>query len=98
MRQPQFLFDGLVLSYRNTDEGTLLRTLEHLHKHDGVDFFGDWTLFQVTDSNYLKWIAEESENMYEKIYDIQHYVFLTSHDVIRVTLGWSGHYIRRGER
>ena len=59
-----FLFDGLVLSYRNTDEGTLNRTLEHLYKHYDPDFYGDWTLFQVTDSNYLKWLAEESTNIY----------------------------------
>ena len=79
-----FLFDGLVLSYRHTDEGTLIRTLEHLYKHHDPDFFGDWTLFQVTDSSYLKWLAEESTNIYETVYNIQHYVFLTSHDVIEV--------------
>lgn len=79
-----FLFDGLVLSYRNTDEGTLIKTLEHLYKHDDPDFFGDWTLFQVTDSSYLKWLAEESTNIYEMVYNIQHYVFLTSNDVIEV--------------
>lgn len=79
-----FLFDGLVLSYRNSDEGTLNRTLEHLYKHYDPDFYGDWTLFQVTDSNYLKWLAEESTNIYETVYNIQHYAFLTSHDVIEV--------------
>ncbi|TCI72864.1 MULTISPECIES: hypothetical protein [unclassified Exiguobacterium] len=79
-----FLFDGLVLSYRNTDEGTLFKTLEQLYKNYGPDFFRNWTLFNVTDSNYVKWLAEESTNIYEEIYDIHHYVFLTSNDVIEV--------------
>lgn len=79
-----FLFDELVLSYRHTDEGTLIRTLEHLYKHYDTDFFSNWTLFQVTDSSYLKWLAEESTNIYETVYNIQHYVFLTSNDVIEV--------------
>lgn len=79
-----FLFDGLVFSYRNTDEGTLFRTLKHLSKHYNPDYFGDWTLFQVTDSSYLKWLVEESENIYETVYDIKHYVFLTSNDVVEV--------------
>ena len=79
-----FLFDGLVFSYRNTDEGTLFRTLKHLYQHVDPDYFDDWTLFQVTDSSYLKWFAEESENIYETVYDIQHFVFLTSHDVVEV--------------
>ncbi|MFK3987236.1 MULTISPECIES: hypothetical protein [Exiguobacterium] len=79
-----FLFDGLVQSYRNTDEGTLFKTLKHLYKHYDPDFFSDWTLFKVSDSSYLKWLAEESENIYETVYDIQHYVFLTSNDVVEV--------------
>lgn len=61
-----------------------MRTLEHLYKHYDLGFFGDWTFFQVTDSNYLKWLAEESENIYEKIYDIHHYVFLTSNNVVEM--------------
>ncbi len=79
-----FFFDGLVFSYRNTDEGTLLKTLDHLYKHYDTNYFGEWTLFRVTDSNYLEWLAEEADNIYEKIYDIHHYVFLTSHDVVEV--------------
>lgn len=79
-----FLFDGLVFSYRNTDEGTLLKSLNRLFNHYEADFIGDWTLFQVTDSSYLKWLAEESDTSYETVYTIQHYVFLTSNDVVEV--------------
>lgn len=79
-----FLFDGLVLSYRNSDEGSQMRMLEHLHQHYAHLEYGNWTLFKMKNSSYLEWFAQESLERYEGIVEVEHYVFLTSNDVIEV--------------
>lgn len=79
-----FLFDGLVLSYRNSDEGSQMRMLEHLHQHYSHLEYGNWTLFKMKNSSYLEWFAQESLERYEGIVEVEHYVFLTSNDVIEV--------------
>lgn len=79
-----FLFDGLLLSYRNSDEGSRMRTLEHLHQHYAHLEYGNWTLFKMKNSSYLEWFAQESLERYEGMGEVEHYVFLTSNDVIEV--------------
>ncbi|WP_214759617.1 hypothetical protein [Exiguobacterium sp. s129] len=79
-----FLFDCLVLSYRNSDEGSRIRMLEHLDKHYAHLEYGNWTLFKVKNSSYLEWFTRESLKRYESIVEMEHYVFLTSNDVIEV--------------
>lgn len=79
-----FLFDGLLLSYRNSDEGSRIRMLEHLDKHYAHLEYGNWTLFKMKNSSYLEWFAQESFERYEGMGEVEHYVFLTSNDVIEV--------------
>ncbi|WP_214736700.1 hypothetical protein [Exiguobacterium sp. s162] len=79
-----FLFDGLVLSYRNSDEGSRLRMLEHLDRYYAHLEYGNWTLFKMKNSSYLEWFAQESLERYEGMGEVEHYVFLTSNDVIEV--------------
>ena len=40
-------FEEGVLSYRNTDEGSLLKTWSELDQQHRGSFYGDWTLFKV---------------------------------------------------
>lgn len=79
-----FLFDGLVLSYRNSDEGSQMRMLEHLDRYYAHLEYGNWTLFKMKNSSYLEWFAQESLERYEGMGEVEHYVFLTSNDVIEV--------------
>ena len=79
-----FLFDGLLLSYRNSDEGSRLRMLEHLDRYYAHLEYGNWTVFKMKNSSYLEWFAQESLERYEGIVEVEHYVFLTSNDVIEV--------------
>lgn len=44
-------FEKGVLSYRNTDEGSLLRKLNYLEQQYGSDFYSEWTLFKVINSD-----------------------------------------------
>jgi hypothetical protein len=76
-------FEGGVLSYRNTDEGSLLETLNYLDQHYGTDFYSNWSLFKVKNSEYLNWFHKESCGIYESE-EVEHYVFLTPNDVIEI--------------
>ncbi len=77
------LFDGLVLSYRNTDEGRRLKTINFLDEKYGADFYTKWSLFKVVDSSYSQWFKQETYSIYSG-YNIEHYVFLTCDDVVEV--------------
>ncbi|SDC80442.1 hypothetical protein SAMN04488112_1179 [Melghirimyces thermohalophilus] len=76
-------FDGVVCSYRNTDEGRLLKTWDFLSRHYGDQFYSTWPLFKVKHSEYLNWFLKESAGIYEDI-EVTHYVFITPHDVVDV--------------
>lgn len=76
-------FDGIVLSYRNTDEGSLLKMLNYLHQQYGTEFYSQWPLFKVENSAYLNWFLTESSGIYESR-KVEHYVFLTPNDIIEV--------------
>ncbi|HHY71641.1 MAG TPA: hypothetical protein GX497_00130 [Bacillus bacterium] len=76
-------FEEGVLSYRNTDEGSLLKKLNYLDQQYGTDFYSEWTLFKVKNSEYIKWFLEESSGIYEPN-QLEHYVFLTPNDVIEI--------------
>ncbi|OYD06128.1 hypothetical protein [Paludifilum halophilum] len=77
-----------VLSYRNTDEGSLLKMLKYLNQQYGITFYSEWPLFKVKNSGYLTWFQEQSCGVYESS-EIVHYVFLTPHDVIEILSDYS---------
>jgi hypothetical protein len=76
-------FDGIVVSYRNTDEGALIKTLDYLDKNYGQLFYSEWSLFKVQNSTYIQWLKEESLGIYES-QEIYHYVFYTPDEAIEV--------------
>lgn len=76
-------FDKGVLSYRNTDEGSLLQTIGFFTKKYGKEFLGKTSLFEIEGSSYIEWFLEESSGIYSKN-EIKHYVFFTPNDIIEV--------------
>src|SRR5699024_1069576 len=81
-------FDGNVLSYRNTDEGSLIKKIDFLDEKYGAKFYSEWSLFKAKDTDYINWFLEESSGIYEAG-EIQHYIFVTPHDVIEVLSTYS---------
>ena len=82
------LFEDSVLSLRNTDEGRRLKTINFLENMYGTDYYTSWTLFKVTNSTFVEWFNEETYNIYAD-YNIEHYVFLTSDEVVEVLSTYS---------
>lgn len=82
-------FDSGVLSYRNTDEGDLYQTLCDLDEKYGSDFCSKWSLFKVRNSSYLKWFKREGCGKWDYRDDVEHYVFMTSDDVVEVLSNYS---------
>ncbi|MHC8514730.1 hypothetical protein [Sporosarcina sp. ITBMC105] len=76
-------FEDGVLSYRNTDEGSLLKKLNYLDQQYGTDFYSEWTLFKVTNSEYINWFLDECSGIYEQN-QVEHYVFFTPNDIIEI--------------
>ena len=83
-----FIYDGTLFTYRNTEEGVFLRTIDYLHKNYSPDFYGEWSLFKVENSQYLRWFNEESLGVYQD-QNIEHYVFYTSDVIIEVLSPYS---------
>ena len=76
-------FEDGVLSYRNTDEGSILKKLNYLDQQYGTDFYSEWTLFKVTNTEYINWLLDECSGIYEQN-QVEHYVFFTPNDIIEI--------------
>lgn len=65
-----------IYSLRVTDEGNLLKMLDH--------FNGKMTtgIYKVENSSYLEWFHEQSENIHDEV--IEHYLIVTIDEVIEV--------------
>ncbi len=73
----RIFFDGGVQSYRSTNESFRLAIVDDLHERYGVQFYGHWTFFKVTNSSYLKWLSEQSDGISD-IYNFTHFALLTA--------------------
>lgn len=80
------LFPDTLRSYRNTCESFLVETIEDLEENYGSDFYGQWTFFRVTNSQYLKSLNEESYGISER-YDFKHFCLLTMEAMIDIATG-----------
>lgn len=53
-------FEYSVHAYRNTNESFTNQIICDLDAKYGTEFYGDWTFFKVTNSEYLQWLSEKS--------------------------------------
>jgi len=71
----RFVFDGIPWSYRITNESHRVRTFGKLFDVHGEGFLADWSFYKVIDSNYAKWVLEESSGFYDDE-NLKHFVFM----------------------
>jgi len=49
-----------VKAYRSTDEAYRSHLLSVLYETYGIEYFNEWALFKVRNSDYQKWLTEQS--------------------------------------
>lgn len=69
-------FDGIICSYRSTDETYRYKLIEYLEEKYGSNFYKDWTFFKVNNSNYVKWLSEESCSISDHFSCTEHFSIL----------------------
>ncbi len=71
-------FEDAVYAYRSTDDSLRRKIVAQLSDKYGKEFCEDWTFFKVNNSDYLKWLFEQSEEKPEftdKL-ELKHFSFL----------------------
>ena len=76
-------FDESVWIYKYTDESFRQYTVAKLNAQYGVDFYAKWTFFKIENSDYLKWISEESYGMYDNL-EWRHFCILTDNEILDI--------------
>ncbi len=56
----EILFDDYIDTFRYTNESFYLKILDNASSKDDIDFYKNFSLFKVTNSEYLAWISEKS--------------------------------------
>ncbi len=74
------IFEGYVYSYRCVDEGCRVKTVSMLDALYGDQFYSKWTFFTVENSEYLRWLSNESDTWSDAV-EMKHFAFITP-DVI----------------
>jgi hypothetical protein len=52
-------FEG-VDAYTRVEESFRVKVIHELDKKYGTEFYGDWTFFKVNNSEYIKWLSDQS--------------------------------------
>lgn len=76
-------FPHSVNAYRRTDETFTLLTIGYLDKVYGGSFYANWTFFKAENSEYLKWLSEQSHTISDS-YKIMHYALITDEEIIDI--------------
>jgi hypothetical protein len=57
--------------------------LELLHARYGKEFFDTWTFFKVNNSEYSKWLSEQSDTISDS-YQLRHFAFVCANSIVDV--------------
>ena len=59
-KKVEVLFEDSVHAYRSTDESYRQSTINNLDERYGTEFYGDYTFFKVSNSEYIHWLSLQS--------------------------------------
>ncbi len=83
-----FQVEQAALAYRISYEGFRVKLFRELREKYGSEFHASWTFFKVNDSEYVKWIDQESDTIASHwsstINPLQHICLMTMEAVIDV--------------
>ncbi len=72
-----------VESYRCCDEHSRIQLFKELDENYEEDFYANYNLFKVENSNYIEWLNKSSCGI-TKEFDLQHYVLMDRDSVIDI--------------
>ena len=87
-KQIKIIFDGPIESYRYCDEHCRIELLEKLNGKYGAQFYLDWRYFIVENSEYLKWLEQESCTIVSCL-EVKHYVFIDNDCILDVVVSFN---------
>ena len=79
----QIVFDGHIDAFRYTNESFYLKILDNASPQDDINFYKDFSLFKVINSEYLAWISEKSCTWSDQL-PFMHFCILGGDEVIDV--------------
>lgn len=76
-------FEYAIDAYRYTNDSFSFKIAGYLAEKYGREFYGDWSFFRVTNSEYIKWISEKS-CAYADEFAFIHFSIVGSDEIIDV--------------
>lgn len=80
-------FTNGVSAFRSSEEGFRLSTISYLDKKYGGEFYSDWTFFKVENSEYLKWLSEQSGGISD-LYTVKQYSLITDDEILDIVTSY----------
>lgn len=77
------LFNDQVYAYRRTDETLRARILLFLDAKYGNLWYANWSLFAVTNSNYIDWLSKESCTISDHML-LQHFAIVAGDSLVDI--------------
>lgn len=74
------VFSYPINTFRNSEEAFRLQTIGYLNENYGGDFYSTWSLFKVENSEYLKWLSEQSGGLSD-FYKMIHFCIITDDEI-----------------
>lgn len=79
----EIVFDNSVHAYRSTDESYRQKMLNYIDEKYGTEFYSEWTLFKVVNSEYLEWICNQSFDIAE-LEELNHFSIIAVDSIIDI--------------
>lgn len=76
-------FEYTIDAYRYTNDSFSFKIAGDLTEKYGREFYGDWSFFKVTNSEYVKWISEKSHT-YADEFTFEHFSIVGSDEIIDI--------------
>lgn len=82
-KRVDIIFQDQVDAYRRTDETLRSQVVLDLRRQHDKSFYATWTLFKVTNSQYIKWLSEESCTISDHM-PLIHFVILAADSLVDI--------------
>lgn len=82
-----------VEAYTRVEESFRVKIIHELDKKYGTDFYGDWTFFKVHNSEYIKWLSEQSYK-WSDTHKFMHFCLITADAIMDIIATYEPEVIR----